>query len=498
MRVIPFAKIGAIATLASLFLPFLAWAVADDLPARDAVVKIYTVYNRFNYHEPWQTLGQRLTQGSGCVIAGGRILTNAHVVSDQTFVQVRRAGEAKKYTARVEVVGHDSDLALLRVDDPAFFEGVVPLAIGELPKLQDRVTVIGYPEGGDTLGITEGVVSRVEHREYVHSQANLLAAQIDASINSGSSGGPVIKDGRVVGVAFQGLNGPNYENIGYMVPTSVIRQFLRDIEDGRRDGIPELGLSMQKMENTDLRRKFGLSERVTGTLVNKIYPDSPAEKLLFPDDLLLAIDGQRIENDGTIEFRKGERTYLGYLWQLKQVGEKVRFTVQRQGEQLEVEVPLSRALGFERLVYAKRYDQVATYFIVGGLVFSPLTLNYLEEYGTERDWAISAPKDLLSYYLHGEPSAARRQVILLSKVLADDLNIGYHAFVNGVIVRINNRDVSTIQDVITAFAEETGPYHVIEDIHGYRLVLDRKKATQFGPEILRRYRVPADRSKDLQ
>jgi hypothetical protein len=396
------------------------------------------------------------------------------------------------------VVGHDSDLAILRVDDPAFFEGIVPLEIGALPRLQDRMVVIGYPEGGDTLGITEGVVSRIEHREYAHSQANQLAAQIDAPINSGNSGGPVIKDGRIVGVAFQGLTGPDYENIGYMVPTTVIKQFLQDVEDGHYDGVPELGLSMQKLENAAMRQKFGLDEGTTGVLLNKIYPESPAEGRLYSDDLLLAIDGQRIENDGTIEFRKGERTYLGYLWQIKQVGEGVRFTVKRKGAVLDVDVPLRRAIGFERLVAAKRYDRVATYFIAGGLVFAPLTLNYLAEYGSERDWAVNAPKDLLFYYLQGEPEADRRQVVLLVKVLADELNVGYHAFVNGVIARINGRTISTIQDVGTAFAEQSGPYHVIEDIHGYRLVLDRRKTEQSGPEILRRYRVPADRSKDLQ
>lgn len=491
-------KIGTAVFLVFAFLPALAIAEFAERSVRDAVVKIYTVYNRLNYHEPWQSLGQRLTQGSGCVISGNRILTNAHVVSDQTFIQVRRAGKAKKYTARVEVVSHESDLAILRVDDETFFHGVNPLIIGDLPKIQDRVTVIGYPDGGDTLGITEGVVSRVEHREYIHGQANLLAAQIDAPINSGNSGGPVVKDGRVVGVAFQGLNGPAYENIGYMVPTSVIRQFLKDIEDGQRDGIPELGLSMQKMENADLRHRYDLRDEHTGVLINKVYPDSPAEGKLLSGDILLSIDGQRIENDGTIEFRQGERTYLGYLWQLKQLGETMSFTVQRNKQQLEVAVPLTLPIGYERLVFAKRYDQVATYFIAGGLVFAPLTLNYLDEYGSERNWAVNAPKDLLYYYLHGEPSAERRQVVLLVKVLADELNVGYHAFVNGVITRINGRNISTIQDVVKAFSEHSGPYHEIEDTHGYRLVLDRNKTETHSDEILQRYHVPDDRSKDLQ
>ncbi|GAG49826.1 unnamed protein product, partial [marine sediment metagenome] len=71
------------------------WAKRD---AKEAVVKIYTMYNRYNYYNPWQMWGQQRRSGSGSIIAGRRILTNAHVVGDQTFILVKRAGKAKKYT----------------------------------------------------------------------------------------------------------------------------------------------------------------------------------------------------------------------------------------------------------------------------------------------------------------------------------------------------------------------------------------------------------------
>jgi len=77
-------------------IPLLAWA--KDI--NNEVVKIYTVYNTHSYSEPWQTMGQESASGSGCIISGKRILTNAHVVSDQTFIQVQKAGEVKKYTAQ--------------------------------------------------------------------------------------------------------------------------------------------------------------------------------------------------------------------------------------------------------------------------------------------------------------------------------------------------------------------------------------------------------------
>ena len=61
------------------------------------------------------------------------ILTNAHVIADQKFVMVRKFGSPERFTARVLAVGHECDLALLSVDDQAFFDNCRSLELGELP-----------------------------------------------------------------------------------------------------------------------------------------------------------------------------------------------------------------------------------------------------------------------------------------------------------------------------------------------------------------------------
>lgn len=468
---------------------------ADPSPA---VVKIFSLYNRPNFHEPWQRWGQKSFHGSGAVIEGRRILTNAHVVSDQVFVQVRRAGDAVKVTAEVVAVGHDCDLAILTVPDADFFEAVSPLPIGDLVDIRDRVAVYGFPEGGDKLSITEGVVSRVEHTNYAHSGAYLLSCQMDASINAGSSGGPVIRDGRIVGVAFQGLSHREYENVGYMVPVPVIRHFLRDIQDGRFDGFPDLGVSMQKMENPDLQRRYRMPPDRSGVLINRIYPDSPAAGRLSTGDVITAIEGVAVANDGTIAFRPGRRTFFGVLMQQKYIGEALRLDILRRGAPQTVTVPLERPLGFFRLVPNALYDREPAYLIAGGLVFAPLTLNYLKEYGEDHDWFVHAPKELLHYYLYGEPEANRREIVVLTKVLADEVNVGYHEIENAVIGRVNGRAIASMADLVQALDQHTGPYHEIQDIHGYKLVIDRRKAARRLPAILSKYGIDRDRSDDLR
>ncbi len=73
--------------------------------------------------------------------------------------------------------------ALLTVADDAFWEGVQPVTFGQLPTLQDAVTVVGYPIGGDTMSVTSGVVSRIEVTAYTHGSSELLGIQIDAAVS---------------------------------------------------------------------------------------------------------------------------------------------------------------------------------------------------------------------------------------------------------------------------------------------------------------------------
>ncbi|TBR23219.1 serine protease, partial [bacterium] len=132
-----------------LTLPAPARAADAEDAVKSSVVQIFTVIKEPDYYEPWKLGYQNNSGGSGVIIAGNRILTNAHVVSNQVFVQVRKTGDDKKYTAQVQFVAHDSETALLTVDDPEFFKGTTPAGFGTLPFQRDKVAAYGFPIGGD-------------------------------------------------------------------------------------------------------------------------------------------------------------------------------------------------------------------------------------------------------------------------------------------------------------------------------------------------------------
>ena len=157
--------------LTALFVLSAAITAADNGFIERAMVKIFTVENNPDYYQPWQMTGQQSSSGSGCIIEGNRILTNAHVVSNNTFIQVNKSGETQKYVARVVAVDHECDLALLTVDDKDFFRNSSTMPLGDVPEPGDSVKVFGFPVGGDKLSVTEGVVSRIEIVQYSRATA---------------------------------------------------------------------------------------------------------------------------------------------------------------------------------------------------------------------------------------------------------------------------------------------------------------------------------------
>ncbi len=118
------------------------------------------------------------------------------------------------------------------------------------------------------MSVTTGIVSRIDFNLYTHSAIDShLAIQISAQINPGNSGGPVMQTGKVVGVAFQGYSGDIAQGVAYMIPTPVIRRFLKDIEDGHYDRYVDLGITYTKLQNPAQRHYLGLNDDDRGVLV---------------------------------------------------------------------------------------------------------------------------------------------------------------------------------------------------------------------------------------
>ncbi len=445
---------------------------------KSSVVKIFTVSANPVFRQPWtSTIGQ--ATGSGCIIDGDKILTNAHVVTHASYIEVLKNGDTKKYEAKILSICHDCDLAIITVKDKSFFKDTTALPINSLPKLQEKVDVYGFPEGGETLSVTSGVISRIEHQVYVHSGKALLAIQIDAPINPGNSGGPAISDGKIVGIVMQGRT--RSQNIGYIIPTTQIKHYLKDVKDGKVDGYPFLGVLVERMENPGIKEMFKLKDKNTGVLVNKIVPNSPADGKLKVDDIITEIDGYRIYSNARLEFRKKEFTSFAYAVDKHQIGDELKCKIIRDGKEKEITLKLDKTEEELMLVKRNKFLNKPPYYIYGGYVFVPGSLEY----------------HIPTKYFEMFPTKTRKELVMLYRVLPSELTKGYDRIRNVMIEKVNGKKFKDFKEFVHIVENSKAKFTVFEDENNYKIVLKREDVLKKQKEILNRYNIKAYKSDDL-
>ena len=452
----------------------------------NAVVKLEVVTAKSNIYRPWQTITGG-GDGTGVVIASGRILTCAHCVADSSYIRVRKHDEDSLYHATVEFIDNDCDLALIRVDDPAFMTGVVPMEIGETPAIQSDVLAVGYPIGGNDISFTRGIVSRIEDTVYVHGWKNLLAAQVDAAINPGNSGGPVLdlETGLIGGIAFQGDK--DGEALGYMIPTEIIRHFLDDTRDGRVDGFSDVLFDLNHMESEAKRRFYRMEKDQTGVVITDA-PKALGEDSVRADDILLEVDGLKVSNNGRVRIKDNEPRSLHYPIYMRQLGETIPVKVLRDGAVVETSI---RAMKRDQRTRRWMFDVKPDYFLYGGLVFTSSSYNYL-----------TAAKAHFHDDVLEDKAFADDEAVVISDLLVDTCMEGYIGIDDSLVRTVNGEKVRNLR-------------HLVELVEGCRegfvlfgldcneewdtkMVVDVKEMIEATPRVMERYQVPADRSEDLR
>jgi S1-C subfamily serine protease len=429
-----------------------------------SVLRIEVATQVPNYKTPWNSGRFSGGIGTGFIIGKNKILTNAHVVSNARRLLITVHGSPVKYPAKVEYIAHDCDLALLSVENFKDFEKFPTFEFGAVPALESQVRVIGYPIGGERISVTRGVVSRIDFQPYSHSRADShLAVQIDAAINPGNSGGPVLQDGKVVGVAFQGLR--QADNTGYIIPTPVVRRFLKDVEDKKYDHYADLGISDFPLHNPAMRKALGLPDDGKGVLITRVVPTSSSDGILKPGDILLSLDGLPVDSAGMVTI-DGENMNLNEIVERKFAGDKVAVRFLRDSGWNDVEITL-KPLHWSRM-YSIQYEKKPRYMVFAGIVFQPLDTNLFaaakfDDVTVRRLYTDYVPKGLFQ---------EKRDIVLLTRVESDPVTSQLSRFAGSAVEKINGVEVTDLQHAYDLLHPEEEPeFHVIELYGGSRPII---------------------------
>lgn len=446
----------------------------------NAVVKVFSTMRYPDSSKPWTKQEPSEITGSGVVIDGNRILTNAHVVQYASQVQVQANQEGNKLLATVEAIAPEIDLAVLKLDDASFFKAHTALPrAAKLPIIKDNVLVYGFPTGGNSLSITKGIVSRIEFVPYSFPVMG-LRIQIDAAINPGNSGGPAVVGDKMIGLAFSHLN--NAQNIGYIIPIEEIDLFLKDITDGRYDGKPAMHDDLQTLENAALRSYLKLDPAVHGVVVHRPYESDKDSSPLKEWDVITKIGDTAVDDQGMIILNSNVRVNFSYRVQQIAKNGKVPLIIMRAGKQMNVELPVSSERAF--LIPDLR-GSYPPYFIYGPLVFSKVTRQYMSTMRQINSFAfLGSP---MVTHMGDAPMDDREElVVIASPLFPHKVSKGYDSPQSAVVYSVNGIAIRSLKHLVEVLRDLQDEYVTfqLEPRAWSSLVFNRKEILAATEDIL--------------
>ncbi len=483
---------------ALLALLFIAVPAEAQDSVRDLVVKIHTTRREPDLVRPWTRQNPVNVSGSGIVIDGKRILTNAHMVQNASQIYVQPNQSPEKYLARVIAIAEPVDLALLSIDDESFFEKRAYLEFADdLPRVKDAVSVYGFPTGGTELSVTEGIVSRIEFTGF-YQFTHGLRIQVDAALNPGNSGGPVVSRGKLVGIVFSNI--PNAQSIGYVIPIEEVRLFLDDITDGTYDGKPQLHDRFQTVENDTLRKRLGLAKGVGGLMVAEPY-SSESNYPLKEWDVITAIGGKTIDSDGKVSVRYDLRLSALYLVQKYAKDGMLDVTIERGGAPLQMRIPVARQ---RQLVVPYLRNRSPRYFIYGPLVFCAATQEYIEKLGSQWELFHTRAGNPLILRRFDKPSfPGEEMVVVCSPMLPHPITKGYDDPNNYVVSEVDGVAIKNLKQMVEVLrdgknADVTFKFARMTNRNREDMVFNRRAMIAATEDLLKDFGIRYQFSDDLR
>jgi len=240
--------------------------------------------------------------GSGVLISPeGYLVTNRHVVEGAETVQVTLA-DKRQYEGRVVGKDASTDLAVVKIDDPADFP-VLPLGASDQVKVGDWVVAVGNPFRL-TSTVTAGIVSALDRQlNIIEDQFSVESfIQTDAAINPGNSGGALVNlQGELVGINTAIASGTGaYEGYGFAIPSALVERVVTDLITYGEVRRGYLGVQIAEVD-AQVAERMGLDD-IRGVYVDGVRSGGAAARAgVQGEDVIVAVQGQPVDSPGELQ-----------------------------------------------------------------------------------------------------------------------------------------------------------------------------------------------------
>ena len=307
--------------------------------SRSSILRVNSTNQAYDFFRPWTKKAPFSRRGLGTLIEGGRILVTAELIANNTFIELEKAGTAEKSSATVERVDYECNLAVLRPTDPAFIAGMKPMTLDRGVRVGDRATVLQLEQNGE-IAQTLGTVTSIAVGAYPLDNMGLLLFRLSAPMQQrdGSFTLPAVRDGKLLGLL---MRYDSRSQTADLISSPVIEHFLSEAGKDNYGGFARAGIAFSETRDPQLRRYIGLNE-AGGVYVADVLTGGAADKAgLHKGDVLLAVDGKAIDQDGNYEDKEFGRISFSHITNTQShPGDTLDFRVFREGKIQEIPVKM--------------------------------------------------------------------------------------------------------------------------------------------------------------
>ena len=464
----------------SLLLTGQALGQANESKAnwQDSIVLIDVTRNNFNFRIPWDKRAQSVSK-FGAVIEGKELLTTAAGLANHTLVRIQKGGRGKWTNGEVRWIDYQANLAFIGVEDDTFLEGLAPVRFTDAKSLKENLQVIRWRGGNIEKRAAE--FSRFSVADANFNQAPRIELKASSEIEGAGKAELMVSKDQVVG-----LVASKSGSTCSVIPATFITDVLKLRKADQYKGLGYFDFIWQPASNPAVTDYFKLDGNPRGVLVIK-----PGKKsVLSLHDIILEVAGFPIDIQGDYLDPDYGHVIMEYLaCRNKWAGDILKLKIWRDGKVQDIDYKLPKADFSDNLVRDRPNDVEPTYLIVGGLVFVPLSAEFLSSWGG--DWQRSAPFRLV-FYNNQKAKKDQKSLVVLSLVLPDFYNIGYQqrSSQNIVIEKANGNLISTLEDLAKALDKPKDGFHILEFKKGSslgKIILDAEKLEQANDRIAQRY-----------
>ncbi|MFI3244427.1 MAG: PDZ domain-containing protein, partial [Akkermansia sp.] len=459
----------------------------QENPTR-ALLRIRAAQQPDTILRPWQKDSVKSMEVMGTYLGDGRVLTAGQVAKDATYIELSLPDGSK--TAPAQIISYDPDinLAIIGVShekDQSIFEDRLALPLGEALRLGDKAEYWGVISGKDPLRIPISVKSG----DTVDMMPRLMLQSPQSILKDESFGYPIVSEGKLVGLS----SGFNAEQQTFSaINGELIARFLKR-EAQQAHSVPVLGISITPVDDPVMSRYLQLDEGESGVYLSEVSPLSAAQSAgLQPGDVILAVKDYKIDNQGQVQHPLyGRISVHALLRSLLPLGESLSLHIKRKGEEMDISVPLNRDAAEKAPIPSLKVKEQVRYIIHGGLLFQPLSTNYLDALKAAANGTL--PEEFLTLKARSQELIDKgyQELSALSLVIPSPAVLGYESLAYCLVEQVNGKAVTSFDQLAQLLDEPTsnGITSISINKPPYTIYLKQADAQQSN-DLIRRKAIP--------